>query len=263
MRSQPSPESSDSEPATSLIRRLPWIRLGAEFLVIFVGVTLSLIADDWRQSRRDLESERRALEELLVDLGADAESLEAVKSTMARHDSAAMWLYQRIGRSGLALDSLNLHLGQIHGLGLFLAQRASYVALMSTGQLGLIEDEALRKAIVRYYEDLQPEVEGFYEVYLDAWYDWRRLLGPDYVWVYEEGVETFERGRSVGVLARDWVEISSDPVFGYLLRETGVLASVTSGRTAAALEQHACLVEAIQERLGRQGGGVQEGCDGT
>lgn len=250
MTSQPSVESADSGSATSLLRRLPWVRLVAEFLVIFVGITLSLLADDWRQSRRDLAAERRALGELLVDLDADSVSLEAVRSTMSVHDSAAMWLYQRIGRSGLAVDSLDLRLRQIHDMDLFRAQRASYVALMSTGGLGLIEDEALRNAIVRYYEDLQPEVEGFYEVYFDAWYDWRRLLGPDYAWVYDEGVETFGTPWD-GVLTRGWPEISSAPRFGYLLRETGVLASVTAGGAAAALDQHASLVETIRDRLGR------------
>lgn len=252
MTSERKLETSSTKAGSSLILRLPWIRLVAEFLVIFVGITLSLIADDWRQSRRDLEAERRALSELLIDLEADAESLEQLQATMVMHDRAAMWLYRSIGQSEVAVDSLMVRLKRMHGLNLFKAQRATYAALLSTGELGVVGDEVLRRAIARYYEDLQPQADGFFQVYFDAWYDWRRMVGPDYIWVYEDGVDVFGSGGSAGVLRRDWADISSDPNFGYLLRETGILANVTSDRATAALEQHEVLVEAIQARLARR-----------
>ena len=38
-------------------KSIPWSRLGAEFVVIFVGVTLLLLADDWRQDRESRAAE--------------------------------------------------------------------------------------------------------------------------------------------------------------------------------------------------------------
>ena len=42
-------------------QRVPWKRVTAEFLAIFAGVSLSLVADDWRQARVDAAREETLL----------------------------------------------------------------------------------------------------------------------------------------------------------------------------------------------------------
>jgi len=231
--------------------RVPWIRLLAEFAVIFLGVTLSLLADDWRQSRTELEIERQALQGLLVDLETESVALDSLRSQVMLHDHAAMWLYQRLGDSGVDADSVTDQLGATHGFDILNVQRASYTGLLSTGQLGVIRDEALRRRIISYYEDLHPEVLGFYDIYFrDAWYPFRELAGYDYQWVYDEDAERFE-GRSSSRLLRDWSDISSDPAFVYRLREVGVVAGVLSRLAFGALAQNDSLRVAIRGHLDR------------
>jgi len=117
MTLRPSEEQLDAEAGPSWIRRIPWIRLLAEFAVIFMGITLSLLADDWRQSRSDLEDERRALQALLVDLAGDSVVLGELQSQAVTHDRAAMWLYQRMGDPGNDADSATEELGHTQAFG--------------------------------------------------------------------------------------------------------------------------------------------------
>ena len=68
---------------------IPWFRVGVEFLVIFAGITLSLLADDWRQERGERALEDIALREIAADLAADMSELEGLQRSSARHDSEA------------------------------------------------------------------------------------------------------------------------------------------------------------------------------
>jgi len=239
-----------AEERVSWSRRVPWIRLLGEFAVIFLGITLSLLADDWRQSRSDLEAERRALQGLLADLEDDSVGLEELRSQVARHDRAAMWLYQRRGDPGVDADSVTQYLGATQGLDVFRARRASYSGLLSTGQLGVIEDEALRREIITYFEDLQSEVLSFYDIYYDVWYPFRELIGPDFEWLYNEDAAGFQGGDG-SRLRRAWSEISSDPSFVFRLREVGVVANVVSRLASETLEQNTDLQTAILARVER------------
>lgn len=250
MTLRPSQAQFDAEEGSSWISRVPWIRLLAEFAVIFLGVTLSLLADDWRQSRNDLEAERRALQGLLVDLEDDSAALAQLETQTVTHDRAAMWLYQRVGDPEVDADSVIQRLGATQDFGVFGLLRASYTGLLSTGQLGLIRDETLRREIITYYENLQPQVSSFYDIYYEIWYPFRELVGPDYKWIYETGAERFT-GRFRERLGRAWIEISSDPTFVFRLREVGVVANVVSGRASRAIAENADLRAAIRDRVER------------
>ena len=54
--------------------RIPWSRLFAEFAVIVLGVTVALLADEWRAGRMDRETERVLLGRLATDLRTDIET---------------------------------------------------------------------------------------------------------------------------------------------------------------------------------------------
>ena len=180
----------------------------AAFSVIFLGITLSLLADDWRQQLADREDEVRALEELLADLRADSADLEDLRRQMARHDRDAMWVFQRLGQSGVDADSAIIRLRSIHNLSLYQAPRATYAGLRSTGRLVLIQDEVLRRDIIRYYEERQPYLVQFYEAYGDVWSQFGEAEARDTELFYPAGSESFYGGSGFR-LTRPWRDVSN------------------------------------------------------
>jgi hypothetical protein len=245
-----STEPSSEGERPSFLGRIPWLRLAAEFGVIFLGITLSLLADDWRQSRSEVETERRALEELLSDLVADDSVLTGLERQSESHNLAMMWLYQRRGDARVDPDSVNAGLGATSAFDPPHLLRATYAGLLSTGQLRVIRSDALRREIVTYYENVLPEVSRFHDIYYDVWYSFRELVGPDYVWLYEEDAEGFGSGALLGGrLERAWSEISTDPTLVFRLREAGVVASVVSRLASRALAENAKLRTAIRSHL--------------
>jgi hypothetical protein len=163
-----------------------------------------------------------------------------------------MWLYQRRGDSDVDPDSVNTQVGATQGFDPSHLLRASYTGLLSTGQLGLIQDEMLRRGIVTYYEDVLPELSRFHDIYYDVWYPFRELVGPDYVWRYEDGAEGFKKGVGLGgTLDRAWSDISTDPSFVFRLREAGVVAAVVSELASKGLAENSDLRAAIRGSLER------------
>jgi len=252
MTPQSTPVQSSGEERPSWLHRVSWLRLSAEFAVIFLSITLSLLADDWRQSRNEAETERRALQELLSDLVGDSAALADVKEQTDSHDQAMMWLYQRRGDSDVDPDSVNTQVGATQGFDPPHLLRATYTGLLSTGQLGLIQDDVLRRGIVTYYEDVLPELSRFHDIYYEVWYPFRELVGLDYVLAYEDRAEGFRAGAGLGgTLDRVWSDISTDPSFVFRLREAGVVAAVVSELASRGLAENSDLRAAIRSRLER------------
>ena len=52
-------------------------RYGPELIVVFVGVWLSLLAEDWRQNRVDSAPELASLRRIAADLGAHLDDLRS------------------------------------------------------------------------------------------------------------------------------------------------------------------------------------------
>lgn len=77
-------------------RGVPWTRIVAEFFLIFAGITLSLLADDWRQGLADGVEERSLLVSLAADLRADSTELAGTLNWAERHSRGAVWLILRL-----------------------------------------------------------------------------------------------------------------------------------------------------------------------
>lgn len=244
-------ERRESEAGSSWVRRLPWLRLVAEFGVIFLGVSLSLLADDWRQSRIDGHEEIGALEELLSDLQADYADLDSVRTDLMRHERDGAWVFQRLGQAGVDADSVALRLASLHELNLYKAPRATYTGLRSSGRISLIRDRDLRRAMVQYYEERQPYLLQFRETYSDLWVAFTDAIALDAEVYYPDGVEgSFLQGLAFR-LKRPWVDIPSDSSFRYKFTTMGILASILTVRYGEALNENEALQASIRASLAR------------
>jgi len=222
------------------------MRLFAEFGVIFLGITLSLMADDWRISRVDRETERRSLHEVLADLEAESLNLEDFRSETTQHDRDAAWLYSRLGDPHADVDAVLVRIRSLHDAVGFEAPSAAYEGIRSTGQLGLIRNETLRREIVEYYEEVQPDLLGLHEWYGDIWFAFTEALATDLE--YSPNGETFLGGRGFR-LNRPWMDIPTDPMLRFRLSTLGVLASVLSERAEHVLSQNLALRSSIRAFL--------------
>jgi len=133
----------------------------AEFVAIFAGVTLSLVADDWRTHRIDAADERSALELIHRDLVADSAELAFALRHPVRHERAGLWLREHWDSPDIRTDTIGLVLRPYLFANSYQLQRAAFTSLKESDRLTLIRNDTLRVAVIQYYEEAQINADQF------------------------------------------------------------------------------------------------------
>ena len=231
-------------------RTLPWARMGAEFLVVFLGVTLSFIADDWRESRQDKRAEQAALTELSADLQADSVELQAILERMTTWDRSALWLLQRLGDLNVESDSVMARIRDLVHYDIYQSVSSAYVGLKDGGQMALIRDQSLRRSLVDYYEVDQP-----YMVHFDGRsardYDAFRDVVSEHLALTVSGLDESLWPVPPMRFLTSWLAFGADGRTRAALEDTGVGASNWSQRIADVLRANHELRTAVE--AARQG----------
>ena len=149
-----------------------------EFVAIFLGVSLSFLADDWRENLGD----RRQAELVLAGIRADLEQDLPLINFLLRTDSAAVeggaWLHSNWERARPPQDSVTWALGTLHNGGPYSPVRSEYESAKSAGRLQLIPDGSLREAITNHYERWQPHHVTVRNASMDFDFELMRQLRP-------------------------------------------------------------------------------------
>lgn len=178
-------------------RSVPWSRMGAEFLVIFLGVSVSLIADDWRQERDAHAAERAALGELRADLLADSALFVRSVSRMNSTDQSAIWIRRHLA-VGVQPDSALWHMRNVGFANPFQANTTTYSGLRASGRLALLRDPQIRRGIARYYELLLPRLNKSGDVFEEQQAHYVDVLFDHALTPLEESAKSNWVGQGLG-----------------------------------------------------------------
>lgn len=164
----PPSASTDFRPAGhNLASPFRWFL--AEFLVVVAGILVALALSSWAQDQRDHEREQSYLRQLNVDLEASEKILaEAEEFTRLRAEASARVLH-RFWRDDLSVDdSTRQDIALPRTTGRFNPVLGTASALMSTGDLNLIRDDALRSQLVTFLDSMKTildDIRRFDETY--------------------------------------------------------------------------------------------------
>jgi hypothetical protein len=152
-----------------------WRRGFVEFLAIFLGVSLSFLAEDWRETLRDRSEADRVLAGLMADLEGDQVGLRSKIQIDSVLLQSGQWLLQSWDRDAPE-DSIEAALDRLYTAGTYTPVRSEYASANSAGRLQLIESADLRAEIVAHYETSQPHQQVVNRMQLDLVFEvWRRL----------------------------------------------------------------------------------------
>lgn len=124
----------------------------AELFVVFAGVMAAFLLNEWASSRRDAGQAALYVDGLLMDLRADSAQLSTL---VTQCDSNAQTLLRFLYLpSGIRVsdDSLELYMRLMLTSETFQPRTATYDALKFSGDLSIVSDLSVRKAVVEHYE---------------------------------------------------------------------------------------------------------------
>ena len=145
-----------------------WPRITAELVIIVLGVSGALIADEWREARQDRRLEAELLRALASDISADIQNIDEVEvsamvvtratsSLLATIDDPLRHLYlQREPHLPVDVDSTTVDPAGTFwvastGLRDFEHERTTFDEMVATGTLRVIRNQELRRSLVDYY----------------------------------------------------------------------------------------------------------------
>lgn len=148
-----------------------------EFVAVFLGVSLSFLIEDYRERRSD---RKRALQ-----------VLRGIRSDIEDELKAARWLIEVLrpsSRDGLALywewnsmaddpEGAEAALGALQWGAPYVPGRAHYETAKSTGALGLVESERLRRSIALIFEQQQGYLRSVSQIQVAKDFDLIQRLG--------------------------------------------------------------------------------------
>lgn len=180
--------------------RLNWRFLLGEFFVIVVGVLVALWVDQLKETRVDAEKEVEYLESFLIDLDADLVQYDSADAWSRRQEAAAatvLALYDGTQPTESVADLV----AAVETAGWQYVPsitRNTIDDLRSTGNLRLIRDPALRRAIAAYYTTVEINSVPIAAMRDRMWdqYDARvgQVLGPGLRLRVLQGEGSFGRG---------------------------------------------------------------------
>ena len=212
-----------------------WKRGAVEFVVIFAGVSLSLLADEWRDERRESHERVAVFEQLSADLSEEmAEHAFVAARATGLRDSSQRLLDAWDG-PGPGADSLAVVLGAFGCPLIFEYRSPAYAGLQSASGLPLISGTELGRRVIEYFEVRQVEAENFAESLAASR---GRLVEALYPFV-EFAPCLPESPSASAPLHVSWEALSRDLELRNRLVEVVTLSALTSewvGRAAAAAE---------------------------
>lgn len=167
-----------------------WQRLGAEFAVVVVGVLVALAVDAAREARDDRVREAAYVRQLQADLSATAEELTEAISVDLRAREGADRAIEAIDAPPLPpSDSLGAWTASAtNSSASFYPTMGTVTALVESGELRLIRDEALRQQVLHYHSSVEGALRIVDAVDPHTWraierlggmLSWAALLDPD------------------------------------------------------------------------------------
>jgi len=188
-------------------RRARFLRYGAEFAIVFLGVWLGLLAEDYRERRQERQAERVSLGRLIADMDSDILDMTGnLERTLEGH-SAARWILDHSDARGVDADSVARQLTRLQYTSVLGANTSEYSALKASGRINLIRDPDLRQGLTQLYETY-PYVANLHATDSDALSAAMSSIAPEVRPSMVEG-PSFSGMRVVG----DADAILSDPHF--------------------------------------------------
>ncbi len=126
-----------------------------EVVIIFIGISMSFLFDEWRENRKDEETARKNLIFLKSNLVQDTIVLTGMIDIGKKSVHSINKLIYFKQDSEIS-DSLNAHIDKAAGYLDFKPNQMAYEEIKQTGNTSLIKNDTLKRSFLSYYTFVTP-----------------------------------------------------------------------------------------------------------
>ena len=226
-----------------------WRKPVAEFLAIFAGVSLSLLADDWRDRRVDARAELAALHLIAEDLVRDSTEIEHALRPATLYQAPALWAIAHWDDPDLDVEDFARRLFPLSDFNPYRPQSAAYSGLKESGRLDLIRNDTLRTALVEYFDYVQTQLVAYIDWTNGAYRDFFARMSQYALLPEPRTADRAYPWAGPWRLRAAWPAIHKDTELANLIQFMGAWGYIAEARRASALETNLTLRNLITQEL--------------
>jgi hypothetical protein len=152
-------------------QNINWINHIIELIVVFIGITLAFMLNNWRESYNNQQLENKYLIGFLNDISDDSAELN---TTIKLNEQKLKRVNQFIGdlRKGtVQYDSALVIIGDLVQIHQFLPKLSTFETIKNSGNLSLISDYNLKESLINYYQSFEEKKlqESYYNLYINEY----------------------------------------------------------------------------------------------
>lgn len=124
-----------------------------EIVLVVLGILIALEINDWAQNRAERKQEKVLLANLISDLKEEMILLKELIGVEQNYFSEAMATFGHFAKHGgfTQMDSVLTKMNSLYMRRTFNPVNATYREMTSSGSIKLIQDDSLKRAIMKYY----------------------------------------------------------------------------------------------------------------
>jgi hypothetical protein len=132
-----------------------------EILLVVIGILIALQINNWNENRKNYNTTKRYLTEILKDLEADTIIINRGKDFAVRFAENEKWALNKTAYSALDVNRLWTALGGFYAASPL--NRRTFDKIQNSGESNLIGFDSLYDKIGFYYTKIHDRYESFYE----------------------------------------------------------------------------------------------------
>lgn len=128
-----------------------------EIVLVVIGILIALSLDNWNKQQAENRQEAQSLANLCSDLEEQSVLLtEFIRIETAYYDHGVEVVQHFVRHKGFhQMDSVLPQLNSLASRRTFNPTNTTFKELISTGTIGLIRNDSVKRAVVRYYHQLE------------------------------------------------------------------------------------------------------------
>ena len=148
-----------------------WSNPIIEFLIIFIGISLAFLSENFREDYQDQQLAKRYLKSFYKDISYDKTDLENMLEINEKKLDRVNNFLTMIKNKETLLDSVNRIIEDMVEINYFVPKKITYESVKNSGNMEIISDYELKEKLVDYYIILDNKklMENIYNTYLSAY----------------------------------------------------------------------------------------------
>ena len=136
-------------------KKIDWPNHFIELIVVFIGITLAFMLNNWREEYTDLQMAEKYINSFQNDITYDHSQLDSIiHSNESKLEQITQFINSLKNKNATILDGERI-MGLMAEINPFIPKINTYESIKNSGSLNILTDFDIKEKLIQYYQSLE------------------------------------------------------------------------------------------------------------